>query len=198
MQEILQKEFEPKAPKGSHDCNQDDNAAADAIEARTMILGDLPTTLAVIPENSYRNIEGATADDISFTYLSDLGERRVTYRWPGGAYQNHGNFHVYWTDDDFSSARGQLRIYDPLQANGIIIGEVPPDHYVNKIVDYWANGCAMLFYQRVSIEPMDSALSESRMGQKRKRTKPGLETPEKTPQRMQPRAPGEVIDFTEC
>ncbi|MCJ1318634.1 hypothetical protein MMC15_003964 [Xylographa vitiligo] len=158
MQEMLQRLFGPRPPKGIHDCSQGPNATPnatatpDAIEERPMVLGELPTTLAVIPDASYRNIEGATADSIRLNYLSTSGERRATYRWLGGAYQNHGSHRVYWADDDFPNPRGQLRVYDPQQANGIIVGDLPPDHYENKIVDYWADGCAMLFYQRMSVE----------------------------------------------
>ncbi|MCJ1391659.1 hypothetical protein MMC18_004524 [Xylographa bjoerkii] len=180
MQEILQREFGPQPPKGTHVCIQGSDPYTDAIQERLVVLEDLPATLAVIPHAQYRNIESATADLIHFNYLSESGERRATYKWMGGAYQSHSNHRVYWTDDDTLNAHGLLKIYDPLQANGIIVGGVPPDHYENKIVDYWARECAMLFYECVLVEPPDPVPPVVRTGEnnssKRRRTDTGLGT----------------------
>ena len=182
MQEMLQREFAPKPPKEPHVCERGPNAIPEAIEDRLMVLGELPQTLVVVPAAHYRNIEGATSDTIQFNYLSETGERHATYAWLGGTYQSHGNYRVYWDDADNYHPSGHIKVYDPLQADGIIVGGIPPDHPDNKIADYWAKQSAMLFYRQLSVQPADLTPSPSRMGenQKRKRIEISQETPNGT------------------
>ncbi|KAL9119016.1 MAG: hypothetical protein Q9187_004430 [Circinaria calcarea] len=159
MRELLQRHFAAvPARKVDHNSSCQDNAIVKYLE----VDGDLPSHLVIYTNPNYKNVKGATSDDITFQYYSDCtdeqpgvtqvkeGLRRATYRWVGGIYlqdeKNH--YRLYWTDDS-PNPRGNIKIYDGQRAMGAIIGGVPPDHPVDKIVDYWADGAAVLFYERV-------------------------------------------------
>ncbi|MCJ1402863.1 hypothetical protein MMC11_006084 [Xylographa trunciseda] len=167
MEESLQRYFDPKTPEGTHVCGGTLDPVPDAIQESLVISGSLPAVLAVVPPVGSPDIEGATADEIRINYESEnrwcqMRPCTATYRWIGGVYQRDGRYRVYWRDDatpdddtlDYGTVdlSWQLKIYDPMQANGIIIGGVSPEDHENKIVDYWAKGCQMLFYNRASIK----------------------------------------------
>ena len=159
MQELLQRHFgAAPARRIDHNSSCQDNAIVKYLE----VVGDLPSHLAIYTNPNYINVKGATSDDITFQYYSDCtneqpgvikvqeGLRRVTYRWVGGIYlqEELEHYRLYWTDDS-PNPRGNIKIYDGQRAMGAIIGGVPPDHPIDKIVDYWADGTAILFYERV-------------------------------------------------
>ena len=148
MEQILKRQFGPKVGRDQrkpHKCG-----ATGSIRRRNEIQGYMPFRLVLTPQQHYRNIRNATADRITFTYLSSVSkEQEVTYRWLGGIYNRNHHYRLYWTDTAYQDPSGLIKVYDGMAATGTIIGGVPPDHPDNKIPDSWANGTGLLFYERV-------------------------------------------------
>ncbi|MCJ1286173.1 hypothetical protein MMC26_005518 [Xylographa opegraphella] len=120
MQQMLLREFRAYPSQERHQCGPSYGTVPQEIEERLMVLGELPTTLTIVPPANNFSIHASTADSISFDYLSDSGEKHVKYRWLGGVYYDNSEsgHRVYWNDDDPSNPRGQLKIYDPALAYG--------------------------------------------------------------------------------
>ena len=148
MEQILQRQFGPmvsRNPPKLHDCG-----ATSRSRRRNEIQGYLPVRLVLTPQQHYRNIRNATADRITFTYLSSVRrEQEVTYRWLGGIYNRNQHYRLYWTDTAYQHPSGLIKVYDGMAAAGTIIGGIPPDHPDDKIPDFWADGTSLLFYERV-------------------------------------------------
>lgn len=77
---------------------------------------------------------GHTSNEIDVKWWLKEGEELVlmkaTYRWLGGIYcQGKGSphFHVVWNDDERGVDLGRIRLYDGMQLNGLIVGNIYPD-----------------------------------------------------------------------
>ena len=159
MQQLLRDHFRP-VPTGPF--NHSSSCQVDAVVKYPEVIGDLPFHLVIYANPNYQNVTAATVDNISFDYYSrpthkqpsvfqpDQELRRATYRWIGGIYLSRGHYRLYWVDDGANPKR-HLKIYDGLNAMGAIIGGVPPDHPVDRVVDHWADGTAILFYEQLEI-----------------------------------------------
>ena len=123
-----------------------------ALFNRRVVVGEMPHRLAVLPSTLYRNIRGATDDTISFQYFGTDGrEHPVTYRWLGGIYRQMNHFRVYWRDNSYPDLSGNIKIYDGKLLLGTLLGGVPPQHPEYKVVDWWASGTDILFYELVDV-----------------------------------------------
>ena len=119
---------------------------------RRVIVGEMPHRLTVLPSTQYRNIRGATDDTISFQYYGTDGrEHPVVYRWLGGIYKQLNHFRVYWRDNSYPDLSGNIKVYDGKLLLGTLVGGVPPHHPEYKVVDWWAQGADILFYERVDV-----------------------------------------------
>lgn len=126
----------------------------------------LPVRLAVKPDSRYRNIRGATDDNITFAYtafrqedgVGSLVHHTATYRWLGGIYTYEHHRRLYWQDSDYVSSTGEIKVYDGLKACGAIIGGFLPYDAEHKVPPRWANGTEILFYERLNEDNMDQVL----------------------------------------
>ena len=159
MQQLLRRHFGAVPGKTyPHGTSCQDDSIVKWLE----VIGDLPFHLVIHTNPNYYNVTAATVDDITFQYCSrpvckqpnviepDPEVRTANYRWIGGIYLSEGHYRLYWTDDG-PNPQGNLKIYDGMRAMGAIVGGVPPDHPIDKIVEYWASGTAILFYERVEV-----------------------------------------------
>ncbi|MCJ1256694.1 hypothetical protein MMC24_004518 [Lignoscripta atroalba] len=150
MQQMLQRHFGATDP-GNYTQDRGGCNAQRVVERRLKVAGTLPVRLVVKPDTQYRYIRGATADQISFSYMdTNDEEHQVTYRWLGGIYLWATHYRVYWTDCDYMNQSGHLKVYDGKIAFGSIVGGVQPDHSTEKIPQLWELGTDMLFYERVN------------------------------------------------
>ena len=160
MEEMLQQYFGPIVPGGSRANCVDCKATASA-RRRRVVVGDLPVRLVVKPADNYRDVKNANADRLTFNYLpsDDLStERQVSYRWLGGIYLRNGHYRLYWTDCDYITPNGNVKVYDGKIASGSIVGGVPPCHPENRIPEIWRASTEFFFYERINEDNMDAAL----------------------------------------
>ena len=170
MQQLLVRQFAGQPRTCTFGCEGRPRNA----QRRRIIYGALPPRLVVEAAANYRNIPGATRDDISFTYQDTTGtEHNVTYRWLGGVYNNRGrergreepvpmHYRTYWTDHDYPDTRGPIKIYDGLVRDGSIIGGIAPASLDAKVPASWADGTDILFYERVHTPDLNAALDQAR------------------------------------
>jgi hypothetical protein len=143
-----------------------------ALVEQTTSVQELPWRLAVhlTGRPSPKN-HTSTSIKIRYTDTSGKGQTAV-YRWLGGIYGNmeedyagvadfeHGfgekplrrRYRVYWTEH----IRGErptsrLRLYDGMNINGIVVGDISPDNVEEPIPAEWWQGkyTPCLFYERV-------------------------------------------------
>ncbi|KAL1976598.1 hypothetical protein VTN31DRAFT_2880 [Thermomyces dupontii] len=130
-----------------------------------------PLRLAIALQDPDLSPRNHTADSLSIKYEDDFGkEQTAVYRWLGGIYSNipekgrwmdndnrfygiDGAYRVYWTE----TVRGEhvsknVRIYDPTNPMGMIVGDLVPleDEPIPQV--WWKNTHKpLLFYERVLV-----------------------------------------------
>jgi len=172
MADLLGEFFGPRitAPSDPFTVHEGCTGEGDLEGAAHLVLNEtLPVRLAVKPDSRYRNIRGATDDNLTFAYTavqqedgvcSDdvLVDRTATYRWLGGIYAHEHHCRLYWQDSDYISSTGEIKVYDGLKACGAIIGGFLPYDAEHKVPPRWANGTELLFYERLNEDNKDQVL----------------------------------------
>ena len=152
MAELLQRWFGVPGQAEHRQHRLPNGCGGRGLFTRRVIVGEMPHRLAVLPSTQYRNIRGATDDTINFQYRGpDEREHPVIYRWLGGIYKQMNHFRVYWRDNSYPDLSGNIKIYDGKLLLGTLLGGVPPQHPEYKVVDWWAGGTDILFYERVDV-----------------------------------------------
>ena len=158
MADLLQQWFGVPDRAEHRDHGPPNGCGAPGLFSRRVVVGEMPHRLVVLPSMQYRNIRGATDDTIRFQYLGTDGrEHAAVYRWLGGIYYQLHHFRVYWRDSPYPDRSGNIKLYDGKLLLGTIIGGVPPQHPDYKVVDWWANGTDILFYERVDVNDAAAA-----------------------------------------
>ena len=129
------------------DCRQ--CGSKSTLSTWTVVAGELPTRLVVLPDATYRDVAGATSRSIPIIYYDDSGQpNSATYRWLGGIYQYGGHYRVYWTDCKSNEESDNYMLYDGMMLEGLIVGGIVP-HYADAIIpSHWSKGADILFYER--------------------------------------------------
>lgn len=119
--------------------------------------GSLPSRLAILPAQSYRDVARATSQSIEIKYVDTKATpNTATYRWLGGIYQSAGHYRLYWNDcgpsaENPNKDSGPLMVYDGMKLEGSIVGGL-----IAKVPSKWSKGADILFYERV--EPSATTL----------------------------------------
>ncbi|PGG98493.1 hypothetical protein AJ80_09524 [Polytolypa hystricis UAMH7299] len=111
-----------------------------------------------------------TSNRISFRYSNKQKlEQTATYRWLGGIYciSSSGQtprFRVFWGDYERGEENREIRMYDGMQCDGAIIGNITvPSSFEDKVPTEWwkDNDAPLLFYERV-INPDPTSLGRAK------------------------------------
>ncbi|MCJ1285539.1 hypothetical protein MMC26_004879 [Xylographa opegraphella] len=179
MQEMLQRHFDPLlSHKSHHGCTAPIDVQVRTSTFRRRIVNDmdLPKRLVVKPALHYRDIPGASSDNITFSYTTLAGEqvrrngpwrqkyirkRTATYRWLGGIYHYKQHYRVYWQDSAYVISNGNVKVYDGQLFHGAIVGDMPPCEPGFKVPSQWSQGTDVLFYERINDLDRDAVISRA-------------------------------------
>ena len=225
MAQMLIRHFAKRGPLQIHqDCEISvGDEPTVQVRRRIVYAGALPPRLVVKPSLRYRNIPGATNDNITFTYpilpadrnaekspWRDTGvdKRTDTYRWLGGIYKHQNHYRVYWQDSEYVISNGDFKVYDGQKFLGAIVGDLPPCAPGSKVPEEWAEGTDILFYERINQSDHTTVMTKAKaIVAKVARAKgrpdapnlalrPSTQQPQAQPQAQQPQAQQPLVEQT--